>query len=53
MILFCRAIKFAVEELILREISVKIRKKPGKFGQNGQEKMPKRAKSQEKVMRAY
>ena len=49
MILFCKAIKFAIEGVVLREICVKIRKKSGKLAQNGQEKMPKRAKSQEKM----
>ena len=46
MILFCKAIKFALKEVILTEICVKICKKSGKFAQNGQEKKtPKRAKS--------
>ena len=49
MILFYKAIKYAVEEIILREICVEIHKKSGKVAQNGQEKMPKRAKSQEKM----
>ena len=49
MILFCKAIKFAVDKVIFREICVEICKKSGKFAQNGQEKMPKRAKSQEKM----
>ena len=49
-ILFCKAIKFAVEEVILGKICAKICKKSGKFAQNGQEKMPKSAKSQEKMM---
>ena len=38
MILFCKAIKFAVEEVVLIEICVKICKNFGKFAQNGQEK---------------
>ena len=50
MILFCKAIKFAVEGVIFREICVKIHKKSGKFAQNGQEKIPKNAKSQEKMI---
>ena len=49
MILFCKAIMFSVEEVILRQIYVKICKKSGKFTQNGQEKMAKWAKSQEKM----
>ena len=49
MILFCKAIKFAVEVVVLREICVEIRIKSGKFAQNSQEKMPKRTKSQEKI----
>ena len=49
MILFCKTIKFALEKAILREICFEIRKKSGKFAQKGQEKMLKRAKSQEKM----
>ena len=48
MILFCKAIKFAVDEVILREICVKICKKSGKFSQNGQEKIPKGQKVSKK-----
>ena len=49
-ILFCKAIKFAVEDsLFLEKYVPKSAKKSGKFAQSGQEKMPKRAKSQEKV----
>ena len=49
MILFCKTIKFPVEGVILRETCVKIHKKSGKFAPNGQEKMPERSKSQEKM----
>ena len=44
MVLFCKAIKIAVEEAILREICLEIRKKSGKFAQNGQEKNVEKSK---------
>ena len=50
MTLFSKAIKFALKEVIWREMCVKIRKKSGKFAQNGREKTTKRAKSQEKTL---
>ena len=49
MILFYKAIKFAIGEVIFKEICVEICKKSRKFALNDQEKMSERAKSQEKI----
>ena len=53
MILFCKTIKFAVEEVILRELCHDCVSKSAKSQENlpkmVRKKMPKRAKSQEKV----
>ena len=53
MMLFCKAIKLGVEEVIFRKICIEIHKKTGKFAKNGRGKMPKRAKSQEKMIAIY
>ena len=50
MILFCKAIKFAIGEVCFQKnMCQNPQKKSGKFAQNDQEKLPKRAKIQEKV----
>ena len=44
MILFCKAIKFGIEEIVLREICVKICKKSEKLAKNWSEKNAEKGK---------